>query len=453
MKKLLLLCLTVGTVLTAAAQRRHWERHNKAGEPTVYIISVKESDTIWSNNPALAQQHIAQQRNAAAKAAVDDHRQAMRPGVKQVDEPSVVFANHKNSFSFTLGGYVALRASYSFDDAVDNVDMVPFDVPIASSFANRQALGMDATTSRLYLRAIANPKWLNKPVVIYFDADFRGGSEGSYTPRLRSGYVQIAGFTFGRDVTTFCDLTAAPTTIDFQGPNAYNFNFATMIRYELPFLNNHMKFGVAAEMPNVSGTYGQTFMPVPQRVPDFPVYLQVMWGKQRQSHIRASAVFRNMYLYNDSRQTTTDLFGWGVQASGNIHITKMIQLFMNGVYGEGITPYIQDLTGAGLDFTPNPADPTRIQTMPMWGWQAAAQINILPNLFISGGYSMVQVQHKNGFYAENQYRRGQYIFGNVFYSLSPRFKIAAEYLWASRKNMNSDENHANRVNILFKYSF
>lgn len=109
MKKLLLLCLTVGTVLTAAAQRRHWERHNKAGEPTVYIISVKESDTIWSNNPALAQQHIAQQRNAAAKAAVDDHRQAMRPGVKQVDEPSVVFANHKNSFSFTLGGYVALK--------------------------------------------------------------------------------------------------------------------------------------------------------------------------------------------------------------------------------------------------------------------------------------------------------------------------------------------------------
>ena len=66
---------------------------------------------------------------------------------------------------------------------------------------------------------------------------------------------------------------------------------------------------------------------------------------------------------------------------------------------------------------------------------------------------MVQVQHKNGYYADNQYRRGQYIFGNVFYSLSPRFKIAAEYLWASRKNMNSDENHANRVNLLFKYSF
>lgn len=453
MKKILLLCMAASAVLTASAQRRYLGREHKKEEPTVYIISVKESDTIWSNNPALAQQHITAQRSAAARQAVADHKAATRVGVQQVDSPNVVFANHKNSFSFAIGGYVALRASYSFNDAVDNIDMVPYDIPIASNFASRQALGMDATTSRLYLRAITHPKRLREPVVIYFDADFRGGSRGSYTPRLRSGYVSVAGFTFGRDVTTFCDLTAAPTTIDFQGPNAYNFNFATMIRYELPFLNNHMKFGVAAEMPSVSGSYGTTLQPVPQRVPDFPVYLQVMWGKHRQSHFRASAVFRNMYLYNDTRQTTTDLFGWGVQASGNIHVGKVLQLFMNGVYGEGITPYIQDLTGSGLDFTPNPADPTKVQTMPMWGWQAAAQINLFSNLFISGGYSMVQVQHKNGFYATDQYRRGEYVFGNIFYSLSPRCKVAAEYLWASRKNMDGANNHGNRINLLFKYSF
>ena len=81
----------------------------------------------------------------------------------------------------------------------------------------------------------------------------------------------------------------------------------------------------------------------------------------------------------------------------------------------------------------------------MFGWQAAAQINILPNLFISGGYSMVQVQHKNGFYADDEYRRGQYVFGNLFYSLSSRCKVAVEYLWATRKNMNGDEpGHLNR---------
>ena len=270
MKKILLLCMAASAVLTASAQRRYLGREHKKDEPTVYIISVKESDTIWSNNPALAQQHIAAQRSAAAKEAVADHTQATRKGFQQVDSPNVVFANHQNSFSFAIGGYVALRASYSFNDAVDNIDMVPYDIPIASNFASRQALGMDATTSRLYLRAIANPKRLKNPVIIYFDADFRGGSRGSYTPRLRSGYVSVAGFTFGRDVTTFCDITAAPTTIDFQGPNAYNFNFATMIRYELPFLNNHMKFGVAAEMPTVvMATLSNLFRSV------FPISLSI----------------------------------------------------------------------------------------------------------------------------------------------------------------------------------
>ena len=214
-----------------------------------------------------------------------------------------------------------------------------------------------------------------------------------------------------------------------------------------------MKFGVAAELPEVSATYGDLFEPIPQRMPDFPLYLQYMWGANRESHIRASAVLRNMYSYDNESSSTTSLFGWGVQFSGNIHVTRALQFFMNGVYGQGITPYIQDLTGSGLDFTPSPKNSAKIQTMPMFGWQVAAQFNIMPSLFVSGGYSMVQVQEKNGYYAEDQYRRGQYIFGNVFYSVTPRFKIAAEYLWAARKNMNGDHNHANRINLLFKYSF
>lgn len=452
MKKILLLFVAVSVSIPVFAQRHHISRHRNEGKPTVYVISVHETDTLWSNNPALAEQQMIMQKNKAAQSAVADHRRALRPGVQQVGEPSVIFANSKNSFSFAVGGYVNLRLGYGFESTINNVDVVPFDIPIPGNYATKQRLKMDASTSRIYFRGIANTKKIG-PVEIFFDVDFRGGSEGSYTPRLRSGYVSMFGLTVGRDVSTFCDLTAAPTTIDFQGPNAYNFNFATMIRYEYSFLNRHMKLGVAAEMPKVSATYGTTLDAVPQRVPDFPVYLQYAWGKNRQSHIRASAVFRNMYLYNKERDVTSDLFGWGVQASGNIHIAKVLQIFFNGVYGEGITPYIQDLTGNGLDFTSNPQDPTRVQTMPMYGWQAAAQINILPNLFISGGYSTVTVCKKNGFYSPEEYKNGQYVFGNVFYSVTPRFKIAAEYLWASRKNMNNENNHANRVNMMVQYSF
>ncbi|MBQ3026287.1 MAG: porin, partial [Alistipes sp.] len=144
---------------------------------------------------------------------------------------------------------------------------------------------------------------------------------------------------------------------------------------------------------------------------------------------------------------------WGVQFSGNIHITKYLELFMNGIYGEGISRYINDLMGTGLDFTPRPDDATRVQTTPMFGWQAAAQINLLPNLFVSGGYSAVTVRKKNGVYSDDMYKQGQYIFGNVFWNITPRFVLAAEYLYGSRKNMDGAKAHSNRINLLAKYSF
>ena len=447
----LLVVVTSSSVFTAMAQRHH---HHDKYSPTVYLISVKETDTIYQNPPAMAQR-IAD-NNAAIEQTILDYNETHRPGVQQVDKPMFIFSTKDNKFSFAIGGYVNLRASYGFNDVVNNIDFVPYDIPIPGNYATKQRLGMDASTSRIYLKAIANSKALGR-VVIFMDADFRGGSAYSYTPRVRSAYVSFKGLTIGRDVTTFCDLSAAPTTIDFQGPNAYNFRFATMIRYEFSLWRDIFKMGVAAEMPNVSATYGNAsatnFAALPQRMPDFPVYAQFSWGKNRQSHIRASAVFRNMYAYDVAREKNTSLFGWGVQASGRINIGRFLDIFFNGVYGEGITPYIQDLTGSGLDFTPNPLKPTSIQTMPMYGWQAAAQINLSRRLSISGGYSAVTVQRKNRYYTEDQYKQGQYIFGNIFFHITPRMKIAAEYLYGQRKDMNGAKNHANRVNVMAQYNF
>ena len=416
-----------------------------------FLFSVHDVDTVYYCGGCGSRQAAALNRRAMDNAS-QDYIETHRPGFQQSEKPQFVFASKNNRFSFSLGGFVSLRAGYDFDGIVDNIDFVPYDIPVPGNYNSKQKLMMDASTSRLFMKAITNTRALGR-VVIYMDADFRGGAEGSYTPRLRSAYVSFKGLTLGRDVTTFCDLQAAPTTIDFQGPNAYNFNFATMIRYEVSFARRHMTFGVAAEKPNVSATYGENFKPMHQRVPDFPMYLQYAWGDDRSSHIRASGVIRNPYMHKVSKNSTTSLLGWGVQFSGTIKCCDWFRLFMNGVYGQGITPYIQDLTGSGLDFTPNPENADQIQTMPMWGWQAAAQINLTRRLFISGGYSTVRVQRSHGYYTDDQYKQGQYIFGNIFYSLTPRCKVAGEYLYGSRKDMNSMKNHANRVNVMVQYSF
>ena len=386
MKTFRLLIVSLLLATSASAQHHRGERRGGDYSPTVYLISVHEVDTIYNCGGCAAQQAAALNRMAVGN-ATQDYIDTHRPGFQQTEKPQFVFASKNNRFSFSIGGFVSLRAGYDFDGIVDNIDFVPYDIPVPGNYNSKQKLMMDASTSRLFLKAITNTRALGR-VVIYMDADFRGGAEGSYTPRLRSAYVSFLGFTLGR-----------------------------------------------------------------QRVPDFPMYLQYAWGADRSSHLRASAVLRNPYMYKVSKDATTSLFGWGVQLSGTIKCCDWFRMFMNGVYGKGITPYIQDLTGSGLDFTPNPADPTLVRMMPMWGVQAAGQINFTPRLFVSGGYSTVRVQRSEGYYTADQYKQGQYIFGNIFYSLTPRCKVAAEYLYGSRKDMNSMKNHANRVNVMVQYNF
>jgi len=37
--------------------------------------------------------------------------------------------------------------------------------------------------------------------------------------------------------------------------------------------------------------------------------------------------------------------------------------------------------------------------------------------------------------------------------LTPRCKLAAEYLYGTRKNMDAQKNHANRAQVLVQYNF
>lgn len=440
-RQLLVLLFVVGCIHSVSAQRRY-RMHERKSQPAVYLIAVEQDGTLYE----------AYARGRAADDIVVDFAQTRRTGFQQVVDPQFIFTTKNNIFSLGIGGYINLRTSYDFMGAVDNIDFIPYDIPLYSDYANRQRVMMDATTSRLFTKAVINSPTVG-PIIAFIDMDFRGGAEFSYTPRLRSAYVSLLGFTAGRDITTFCDLDASPTTIDFQGPNAYNFNFATMLRYEHSFHDRHFKMGVAAEMPVVSGTYGKRFAAIPQRVPDIPLYFQYAWGTDRSSHLRASAVLRNIYLHDLERDSNTSLLGWGVQFSGTIRCCRFLRLFMNGVYGKGITPYIQDLTGSGLDFTPWAHDATHVGTLPMWGWQAAAQLNLTPRLFLSGGYSTVRVQRNHGFYAADQYHRGTYVFGNLFYALSPRCRIAGEYLYGSRRDRSDASGHAHRINVMVQYSF
>ncbi len=375
--------------------------------------------------------------------------------------PLFIVSQKDNKFSFTVGGFVNLRTSYDFDGVVQNTDFVTAAIPVPGDYATHQQLIMDASTSRLYLQGVINSRAVG-PVDIYVDMDFRGnvgydetGVTNNYRPRLRRAYVSLLGITMGRDYTTFSDLATIPLTIDFEGPCGISFNYATVLRYNYNCCNDRLGLCVAIEQPNVSGTYGtlNKFEAIPQRVPDGIAYLEYKMGENRQHHLRASGVVRDMYYYDVTDADNTSLLGWGAQFSGNVMPCRWLNILFNGIYGEGITPYIMDLAGSGLDFTPNPENSSSLQTMPMYAWQAAASVNITKRLMMNGGYSTANVEKKNGYYSDDEYKKTQYIFGNLFYNVTPRFTVACEYIYGSRKNMDLTSNHANRASLMGQFNF
>ncbi|MBP3355816.1 MAG: porin [Rikenellaceae bacterium] len=372
------------------------------------------------------------------------------PGFRQSHMPNFIIVSPNGKTSLGIGGYVNFRTSYEFNGIVEDLDFKTWDIPVPRSYDSRQKLTMDASTTRLFFKAMADTRALGL-VTAYVETDFRGYHD--YNLRLRLAYITFKGLLFGQNVTTFCDLNASPTTVDFEGPNAYNLNFNTMIRYTYTSRDGRFQTAVAAEMPELSATFGERFGSVPQRMPDFPLYVQYNWGSKRDSHLRASAVFRDLYYYNMERGATLSSFGWGVQLSGNVKIARRWNTFLQMVYGSGITPYIQDITGSGLDLVPNPAGSCRMQTLPMLGWFAAGRYALSRRAAVSGGYSQVRVNRRHGYGPAEQYHVAQYVFGNIFWNISPHMEVAVEYLYGTRKNMDGRQGCANRVQAMIQYNF
>lgn len=419
----------------ASASADHPQRRQHDKRNTVWIIGADpQNDDVWMLKGR----------------AIDIYGSTVKKGFQQSGVPNFIISDRANKAVFGIGGIVSMRTAYDWSNAIDNKDFVTYDIPMFKTPSNKQRLRMDISTSRLFFKTIVNTRSLG-PIETYIETDFRGGDQ---VLRLREAYVSFKGLTFGQTTTTFVDLEAAPTTIDFQGPNAYTYSRNLMIRYHLN-ISPSWEFAIAAEMPGVSATTPtEAAYVIPQRVPDIPMYFQYNWNKGR-SHLRASGILRTMNYYDNLRLNTQTELGWGAMLSGNIALSRSADFFGQIVYGEGIENYIQDLNGNGYDLVNNPNRSGRLQTLPAMGWLAGLRINFSPNWQMNAAYSQVSIWDKNDYFAQapETYRLSQYIVGNLFYRISPAFQVGVEYLYGTRKNVNHELGHANRAQMMVQFNF
>jgi len=275
------------------------------------------------------------------------------------------------------------------------------------------------------------------------------GANGATAPRLRHFYAQIDNLLVGQTFTNFMDPDAFADSLDTQGANSAVSVRIPQGRYTFP-LGKGAIAAVSIEVPSsninfsVNGTPAVPFTPAP----DGTVRLRREWER---GHVQLASVFRNIgaQLPNGVRES---VFGWGLNATGELRAYGRDSFVAQVAYGEGISRYVGDAAPLGLDAAPKSQTNLSLEALPLFGTYASYQHYWLPVLRSSATFSLVQLQN-TAFQPANTYHKGTYSSGNLIWSVVGSLDLGAEFIYGWVQQKSGATGNAPRFQITGRYTF
>lgn len=365
--------------------------------------------------------------------------------------PRFLLYDQQRKIGFGLGGYVRMRSAYDFNGSPNNsFGFIPNSIPVPMDPITKNRLKMDASKSTLFFKLVGDNSKVGK-FQAYLSGSFTGSNN---TFVLDDAYISLLGLTIGRTWSIFNDVAVIPPTVDFQGPNGIAEMRTTQISYSNN-LSNRLSFGIAAELPQATGTYvpfetGET----PQHIPNIPAYIQYKWGKNAINHTRIAGVLLNINYRDLVINKTENTTGYGLQLSNVSHLAPFIKFYGQITYGKGIAQYINDLSGNGSSLIKNINEGGKMKAQEALGWFTQIQFNLSSSIFTTMGYSQARLLSEESSIINNDsYRYGQYVVGNIFYNIGTDFQLGLEYLWGNRVNINKEKASANCIQAMIQFNF
>lgn len=365
--------------------------------------------------------------------------------------PNFVWSGANGKFFIGIGGKIQATASFDWGDPIDS------DNAFSTSQINMSPEPGDgarwqfgARNSMFFVNFVAMP---GDPDMVggYINFNFCGDG---YAPQLQYAYLKWRCLTAGYSYSLFTDMDASTPSIDYQGPNSFTGVQMPLINAEGFFGNDHLfRWGVGATLPIASMTDGNGARQVSQRLPDVPAYLQVNWD-DCESHVRVSALLRNLYYRDLVASCNVDKLGWGVKLSGVATIAGSLTGYFQALYGKGVSSYYQDLTDAGMDMCYG-ADGV-MNPVESWGAYAGLQYEFSDRLRLSGAYSHIRLYRNAGETmpeCDASYRYAQYAVGTLLYDVTSWFGCGVEYIYGRRVNFDGTQRHDNRIQTSLELRF
>jgi hypothetical protein len=348
-----------------------------------------------------------------------------------------------------IGGYFKTDSIFDLKQAGEAYEFVPSSIPVPQvPGIHNNNVSIRPTRLSADFRI---PSTKLGEVRFYLEGDFFGTT--STTPRLRHAYAQAGNLLIGQTFTNFMDPDAFPDTLDFEGPNGMVNLRNAQVRYGFA-LNGHTALYVSAEKPSSDVAFQTAQFSAQPNAPAPDGAVKLRWEFQR-GHMQAATVLRDIAAFLPSGQQGST-FGWGFNGSAFLKTFGRDNLIVEGTYGHGISRYIQDTSGLGIDAEVTDNAHPHLKAIPAvaaeTGYQHYWTKTVRSNLVY--GYAAVQNAHfvQPQGVTFNPFSHSNYSAVNVIWNAYGSLNLGAEFLYGGQVLENGHA-YAPRIQFSAKYSF
>jgi DcaP outer membrane protein len=345
-----------------------------------------------------------------------------------------------------IGGYFKTDFIYDLKPAGNTDAFVPSSIPIPTVVGvNNATVSIRPTRLNLDFRI---PSTRIGEVRFYVEGDFFGTN--ATTPRLRHAYAQAKNFLIGQTFSNFMDPDAFPDTLDFQGPNGMVSIRNPQLRYGFA-LSPSTTLYVSVEKPSSDVLFSTPqFTDQPNAPsPDGTIRLRKEFER---GHVQVAGLFRSIGAFLPDGRSDA-VFGWGVNASTGFKTFGEDNMILAVAAGHGISRYLQDTSGLGIDAEPVVTGETaHLEATPAIGVEASYQHYWVKGLRSSAIYSYAAVNNTNSA-AANTYNHATYTGANLIWNPAGSLNLGAEFLYGWAVEQNGLKANAPRIQFSAKYNF
>jgi len=279
----------------------------------------------------------------------------------------------------------------------------------------------------------------------YYENDFYGSGGGEFPYRLRHLYGEIYNIIVGQTYSTFEDPDVWPDTVDYEGPNSAIFARRPLARYQHR-LSDEWQLNFGIEQPEAEiDTNGEPSAAGRNSAPD--AGLNARWERAGTGHVQFASIFRDIGV-KDSTLGNQDVFGWGLNLSGNLDTFERDTLQAQLTYGDGLFRYCND------DFQNNDAafdSHGHLEAIPYFGGMLGYTHHWNQSFRSTLSYGYVHLDNTAGQEA-SAYHETHYGSLNVTWQLRERLSVGLEELYGYHDTKDGAHGDVFRSTVGLVYS-